>query len=67
MNCFSTICGPLPPSFLDLRAIVEPNDHIKKLKNGTVSVPSTTRYPLEENHRYTANNNVLESLHPLLS
>lgn len=23
MNCFYTLCGPLPPSFLNLRALIQ--------------------------------------------
>ncbi|MCA0404331.1 MAG: hypothetical protein LCH30_11180, partial [Proteobacteria bacterium] len=29
LNCFSTLCGPLPPSFLNLRTVIpiEDNSH----------------------------------------
>ncbi|CAF3444367.1 unnamed protein product [Rotaria sp. Silwood1] len=62
VNCFSTLCGPLPPSFLNLRAIVKPDDHTNMRKNNMMNnnnnnnVEEMIRYQSEENRR--TNNNV---------
>jgi len=54
-NCFQTLCGPLPPSFLNLRSIVTPDDNINRtaarMTNST-NVNDTTRYQLDENGRF---------------
>lgn len=40
LNCFAALCGPLPPSFLNLRRLVEePNEH----------PPETIRYYPDDN------------------
>ena len=32
LNYFSTICGPLPPSFLNLRAVVIPDEDTHRIR-----------------------------------
>lgn len=27
LNCFAALCGPLPPSFLNLRSVATPDNH----------------------------------------
>ena len=55
MNCFSILCGPLPPSFLDLRAIVYPDDGMTMFPtsmNNAINTDNTRRYPVERNGLY---------------
>jgi len=55
LNCFSTICGPLPPSFLNLRAIVIPDDNINMTTTGMNNREERMRYQSDENGRYNNN------------
>ncbi|CAF3025094.1 unnamed protein product [Rotaria sp. Silwood2] len=59
VNCFSTICGPLPPSFLNLRAIVKTDDHINMIRNNMMNnnAEEMIRYQTEDNRRTNNNNN----------
>jgi hypothetical protein len=55
LNCFSAICGPLPPSFLNLRAIVIQDDNINMTATGRININNTEqtiRYQPDENGRY---------------
>jgi hypothetical protein len=56
VNCFSTLCGPLPPGLLDLRAIVTPDDNIHmsptRMMN-TTNTNNTLRYQVDENGHFT--------------
>lgn len=55
MNCCSALCGPLPPSFLNLRAIIYPDDAISMFPtsmNNTINSDETRRYPMERNGLY---------------
>ncbi|CAF1084045.1 unnamed protein product [Rotaria sordida] len=67
LNYFSILCGPLPPSFLNLRAIVKPDDHINMTRNAmmnTNNAQDLIRYQHEENRR-TNNNRVYTTMtHP---
>ena len=57
LNCFSTLCGPLPPSFLNSKAVVKLDDHTNMIKNemiDTSDAEETVRYQLDETSR---NNN----------
>jgi len=47
LNCFSTLCGPLPPSFLNLRATVRPNNERTIHRN---NLDDGIGYHPEENH-----------------
>jgi hypothetical protein len=60
LNCFRTLCGPLPPSFLNLRAIVTPDDNINMTSARVTNPNDTTRYQLDENGRF--NNYVIYPL-----
>jgi hypothetical protein len=67
LNCFSTVCGPLPPSFLNLRSTVTPNDNINMTTTGMLNINSTEetiRYHPDENGRY--NNYVIYLNYELL-
>lgn len=55
LNCFSTICGPLPPSFLNLRTIVIPTDNRNMSKTGILNINNadeTIHYQHNGNNRY---------------
>ena len=54
MNCFAALCGPLPPSFLDLRAHVKQDDSLRRLTtNGmTTHGPGTVAYHPDEHGLY---------------
>ncbi|CAF0992825.1 unnamed protein product [Adineta ricciae] len=58
VNCFATLCGPLPPSFLNLRAIVKQENSIPMTVTGTNNNNNNTsdgivRYFPEENGNYS--------------
>jgi hypothetical protein len=38
LNCLSTLCGPLPPSFLNLRAEVTHDDNIHLTTTGMMNI-----------------------------
>jgi palmitoyltransferase ZDHHC9/14/18 len=49
LDCFSTLCGPLPPSFLNLRALVKQENNISmNTQNGRVW-DSSIEYPPQQN------------------
>lgn len=55
LNCFSTLCGPLPPSFLNLRATVRPTDTMHMTTTGILSMNNaneTIRYQHDANNHY---------------
>jgi hypothetical protein len=53
LNFFSTLCGPLPPTFLNLRAIVKQNNDIPMTTAGTNNnLQETIRYHPDENGIY---------------
>ncbi|CAF0773037.1 unnamed protein product [Adineta steineri] len=54
LNCFAALCGPLPPSFLNLRAIVTPdNNNINmsptRMMN-TINIDETRQYQRDDNN-----------------
>jgi len=53
LNCFSTLCGPLPPSFLNLRATVRPNNERTIHRN---NLDDGIGYHPEENHHVRNSN-----------
>ncbi|CAF5173694.1 unnamed protein product, partial [Rotaria magnacalcarata] len=60
LNCFSALCGPLPPSFLNLRAIIKQENNIPKTATGTNNnLHDTLQYHPDENGIY--NNRVWDS------
>jgi len=55
LNCFSTLCGPLPPSFLNLRQIIIVDESVNMTPTGTINLNNTDeiiRYQPDENGRY---------------
>ncbi len=52
LNCFSTLCGPSPPSFLNPRAIITPDDGIGMSPAGIINSNTT-----EEILRYQPDRN----------
>jgi hypothetical protein len=58
LNCFSALCGPLPPSFLNLRAVVMPDDNLN-ITSTRNNVEETVRYQMDENGRYTDYVNII--------
>ncbi|CAF1299924.1 unnamed protein product [Rotaria sordida] len=53
LNCFSTLCGPLPPSFLNLRAIIKQDNNIPMTTTGmNHNLQETIRYHPDENGIY---------------
>ncbi|CAF3268509.1 unnamed protein product [Rotaria socialis] len=60
LNCFSALCGPLPPSFLNLRAIVKQENNIPMTAIGmNNSQHDTIRYHPDDSAIY--NNRVWDS------
>jgi hypothetical protein len=53
LNCFSALCGPLPPSFLNLRAVVAPDNDIMITTPRNNNTDETRRYQMDENGYYT--------------
>lgn len=53
LNCFATLCGPLPPSFLDLRAVVKEDNSIPMVTIETNrNAHDTVRYHADDNGSY---------------
>jgi hypothetical protein len=52
LNCLASLCGPLPPSYLNLRAIIKQDDNLHLTMNGTSTtnhhVSSTMTYHTDE-------------------
>ncbi|CAF1240009.1 unnamed protein product [Adineta steineri] len=60
LNCFGTLCGPLPPSFLNLRTIVQQENNIPMTTmRMNDSLQETTKYHTGENG--ISNNRVRDS------
>ena len=56
LNCFATICGPLPPSFLNLRAVVNQDNNIPMTTagaNNNNNPQEMIRYYPDENGNYS--------------
>ncbi|UJR37186.1 hypothetical protein I4U23_029894 [Adineta vaga] len=56
LNCFAALCGPLPPSFLDLRATVTPDNNnfihmVPTQMTNSNNTNETSRYHLDEHDR----------------
>ncbi|CAF1364672.1 unnamed protein product [Rotaria magnacalcarata] len=67
VNCFTTLCGPLPPSFLDLRATIKADGHINRVKNepmSTTNIEPIIQFQPEDNRRQNNNRIHSTTIHP---